>query len=138
MIGRASDRHAQLDSELKGLQMSLRELESFLKWLQEAETTVNVLADASQREDLSQDSAHVKELRRQLEVGLQRYCVCGIYAGASLLSQGHHSLTHSFTNRTEGRGVCGCIRVSAAGLKCVNERAYRRACECLYALSAAH
>uniref|UniRef100_A0A3Q1JRX4 Utrophin n=1 Tax=Anabas testudineus TaxID=64144 RepID=A0A3Q1JRX4_ANATE len=53
--------------ELKGLQMSLRELESFLKWLQEAETTVNVLADASQREDLSQDSAHVKELRRQLE-----------------------------------------------------------------------
>ncbi|XP_070782201.1 utrophin isoform X3 [Enoplosus armatus] len=64
---RASDRHAQLDSELKGLQMSLRELESFLKWLQEAETTVNVLADASEREDLSQDSAHVKELRRQLE-----------------------------------------------------------------------
>ncbi|KAM7395346.1 hypothetical protein PAMA_006892 [Pampus argenteus] len=64
---RTSDRQAQLDSELKGLQMSLRELESFLKWLQEAETTVNVLADASQREDLSQDSAHVKELRRQLE-----------------------------------------------------------------------
>ncbi|KAM3602596.1 uncharacterized protein V6R79_007126 [Siganus canaliculatus] len=64
---RASDRHAQLDSELKGLQVSLRELESFLKWLQEAETTVNVLADASQREDLSQDSAHAKELRRQLE-----------------------------------------------------------------------
>ncbi|XP_032398145.1 dystrophin isoform X3 [Etheostoma spectabile] len=64
---RASDRHGQLDGELKGLQMSLRELESFLKWLQEAETTVNVLADASQREDLSQDSTHVKELRRQLE-----------------------------------------------------------------------
>lgn len=49
--------------------MSLRELETFLKWLQEAETTVNVLADASQREDLSQDTTHVKELRRQLEVG---------------------------------------------------------------------
>ncbi|CAJ1078470.1 dystrophin isoform X1 [Xyrichtys novacula] len=64
---RASDRHAQLDSDLKGLQMSLRELESFLKWLQEAETTVNVLADASQREDPSQDSAHTQELRRQLE-----------------------------------------------------------------------
>ncbi|XP_026174486.1 dystrophin isoform X2 [Mastacembelus armatus] len=64
---RASDRHAQLDGELKGLQMSLRELETFLKWLQEAETTINVLADASQREDLSQDSPHVKELRRQLE-----------------------------------------------------------------------
>ncbi|XP_061560376.1 utrophin isoform X3 [Phycodurus eques] len=64
---RANDRHAQLDGELKGLQVSLRELEAFLKWLQEAETTVNVLADASQREDLSQDSARVKELRRQLE-----------------------------------------------------------------------
>uniref|UniRef100_A0A3Q3XEN2 Calponin-homology (CH) domain-containing protein n=1 Tax=Mola mola TaxID=94237 RepID=A0A3Q3XEN2_MOLML len=64
---RANDRHTQLDSELKGLQMSLRELESFLKWLQEADTTVNVLADASQREDLSQDSTHVKELRQQLE-----------------------------------------------------------------------
>lgn len=49
--------------------MSLRELETFLKWLQEAETTVNVLADASQREDLSQDTANVKELRQQLEVG---------------------------------------------------------------------
>jgi len=70
-FGRASDRHTQLDSELKGVQVSLRELESFLRWLQEAETTVNVLADASQREDLSQDSAHVKELRRQLEVGLE-------------------------------------------------------------------
>ncbi|KAF0023578.1 hypothetical protein F2P81_024208 [Scophthalmus maximus] len=65
---RASDRYAQLDSELKGLQMSLRELESFLKWLQEAETTVNVLADASQREDLTQDSAHGKELKHQLEI----------------------------------------------------------------------
>ncbi|KAM4633849.1 utrophin isoform 3-T3 [Polymixia lowei] len=63
----ASDRQAQLDCELKSLQTSLRELEAFLKWLQEAETTVNVLADASQREELSQDSAHVKELRGQLE-----------------------------------------------------------------------
>ncbi|XP_041832153.1 utrophin isoform X2 [Melanotaenia boesemani] len=63
----ANDHHTQLDNELKGVQVSLRELESFLRWLQEAETTVNVLADASQREDLSQDSAHAKELRRQLE-----------------------------------------------------------------------
>uniref|UniRef100_A0A4W5P5S0 Utrophin n=1 Tax=Hucho hucho TaxID=62062 RepID=A0A4W5P5S0_9TELE len=64
---RASDRQAQLDSDLTALQTSLRELEAFLKWLQEAETTVNVLADASQREEVSQDSAHVKELRGQLE-----------------------------------------------------------------------
>lgn len=65
-----NDHHALLDSELKGVQLSLRELDTFLRWLQEAETTVNVLADASQREDLSQDSTHTKELRRQLEVGL--------------------------------------------------------------------
>lgn len=69
LMDRANDRHTQLDSDLKGVQVSLGELESFLKWLQEAETTVNVLADASQREDVSQDSAHAKELRRQLEVG---------------------------------------------------------------------
>ncbi|CAB1340082.1 unnamed protein product [Coregonus sp. 'balchen'] len=69
---RASDRQAQLDSDLTALQTSLRELEAFLKWLQEAETTVNVLADASQREELSQDSARVKELREQLEGDMLR------------------------------------------------------------------
>uniref|UniRef100_A0A8C1ULK4 Utrophin n=1 Tax=Cyprinus carpio TaxID=7962 RepID=A0A8C1ULK4_CYPCA len=63
---RASDRQAALDSELKSLQVCLRELESFLKWLHEAETTVNVLSDAAQREELSQDSAHIKELKGQL------------------------------------------------------------------------
>ncbi|KAI1897629.1 hypothetical protein AGOR_G00085230 [Albula goreensis] len=64
---RANDRQACLDAELKSLQASLKDLEGFLKWLQEAETTVNVLADASQREELSQDSARIKELRGQLE-----------------------------------------------------------------------
>ncbi|KAI2650014.1 Utrophin [Labeo rohita] len=63
---RASDRQASLDLELKSLQTCLRELESFLKWLHEAETTVNVLSDAAQREELSQDSAHIKELKGQL------------------------------------------------------------------------
>ncbi|XP_059397183.1 utrophin-like isoform X3 [Carassius carassius] len=60
---RASDRQAELDSELKSLQACLREL----KWLHEAETTVNVLSDAAQREELSQDSAHITELKGQLE-----------------------------------------------------------------------
>uniref|UniRef100_A0A671MZL2 Utrophin-like n=1 Tax=Sinocyclocheilus anshuiensis TaxID=1608454 RepID=A0A671MZL2_9TELE len=63
---RASDRQAVLDSELKSLQACLRELESFLKWLHEADTTVNMLSDAAQREELSQDSAHIKELKGQL------------------------------------------------------------------------
>ncbi|XP_058880101.1 dystrophin-like isoform X2 [Acipenser ruthenus] len=64
---RASDRQSLLDSDIKMLQTSLKEMEGFLKWLQEAETTGNVLADASQRESLTQDSVHVKELRNQLE-----------------------------------------------------------------------
>ncbi|KAF7230569.1 transcript variant X2 [Nothobranchius furzeri] len=64
---RVNDRRAQLDADLKGVQGSLRELESFLRWIQEAETTITVLSDFSQREDLLQDPAHVKELRRQLE-----------------------------------------------------------------------
>lgn len=68
LVIRVSDRQTALDSDLKTLQASLRELEFFLKWLQEAETTVNVLSDAAQREDLSQDSAHIKELKGQLTV----------------------------------------------------------------------
>ncbi|XP_066556846.1 utrophin isoform X3 [Amia ocellicauda] len=64
---RASDRESSLDSELKSLQGSLKKLEVFLKWQQEAETTANVLEDASQREELSQDTTRIKELRGQLE-----------------------------------------------------------------------
>lgn len=50
------------------VQTSHKDLESLLKWLQEAETTVNVLADASQRENTAQDSACVRELRKQMQV----------------------------------------------------------------------
>lgn len=77
VVIRASDHQAALDSELKSLQVSLRELESFLKWLHEAETTVNVLSDAAQREGLSQDSAHIKELKAQHEVRASVFtCTC--------------------------------------------------------------
>ncbi|XP_023808856.1 utrophin isoform X3 [Oryzias latipes] len=64
---RASERHNELDSQLKEVQVSLKDVESSLRWLQEAETTVNVLADASRKEDVSQDSTHTKQLRRELE-----------------------------------------------------------------------
>uniref|UniRef100_A0A673MU61 Utrophin-like n=1 Tax=Sinocyclocheilus rhinocerous TaxID=307959 RepID=A0A673MU61_9TELE len=67
---RASDRQAALDSELKSLQACLRELESFLKWLHEAETTVNVLSDAAQREELSQDSVVTVQLKQSLSLSL--------------------------------------------------------------------
>ncbi|XP_035177758.1 utrophin isoform X3 [Oxyura jamaicensis] len=64
---RAVDRQNFLETELKMLQASHKDLESLLKWLQEAETTVNVLADASQRENTAQDSACVRELRKQMQ-----------------------------------------------------------------------
>ncbi|XP_051667021.1 utrophin isoform X3 [Manacus candei] len=64
---RAVDRQNFLETELKTLQASHKDLESFLKWLQEAETTVNVLADASQRENTAQDSACIRELRKQMQ-----------------------------------------------------------------------
>lgn len=68
LVFRAVDRQNFLETELKTVQASHKDLESFLKWLQEAETTVNVLADASQRENTAQDSACVRELRKQMQV----------------------------------------------------------------------
>ncbi|XP_054051234.1 utrophin isoform X2 [Rissa tridactyla] len=64
---RAVDRQNFLETELKTVQALHKDLESFLKWLQEAETTVNVLADASQRENTAQDSACRRELRKQIQ-----------------------------------------------------------------------
>ncbi|XP_069866825.1 utrophin isoform X2 [Dipodomys merriami] len=62
-----ADRQSALEAELKTVQASRRDLENFLKWLQEAETTANVLADASQRENALQDSILASELKQQLQ-----------------------------------------------------------------------
>ncbi|XP_043925536.1 utrophin isoform X2 [Protopterus annectens] len=64
---RVGDRHATLETELKVVQASLLKLENFLKWLQEADTAVNVLTSASQVEGVTQDSVRVKELKCQLQ-----------------------------------------------------------------------
>uniref|UniRef100_A0A452I4G5 Calponin-homology (CH) domain-containing protein n=1 Tax=Gopherus agassizii TaxID=38772 RepID=A0A452I4G5_9SAUR len=56
---RVGDRQNALEVELKIVQALLKDLESFFKWMQEAETTVNVLADASQRENALEDSAFI-------------------------------------------------------------------------------
>lgn len=100
--------------------MSLRELETFLKWLQEAETTVNVLADACQREDLSQDTAHVKELRRQLEVGA--------------VERSTHARP-TLTGVWRARGVAFMHSLRSEGCECYGTQ---RLCHCLSALSVAH
>uniref|UniRef100_A0A8C3HXJ6 Utrophin n=1 Tax=Chrysemys picta bellii TaxID=8478 RepID=A0A8C3HXJ6_CHRPI len=64
---RAGDRQNALEVELKIVQALLKDLEGFLKWMQEAETTVNVLADASQRENALEDSACIGELKKQMQ-----------------------------------------------------------------------
>ncbi|XP_053828296.1 utrophin [Vidua macroura] len=64
---RAVDRQNFLETEIKTVQASHKDLESFLKWLQEAETTVNVLADAFERENTAQDSVCIRELRKQMQ-----------------------------------------------------------------------
>uniref|UniRef100_A0A8C3TBK2 Utrophin n=1 Tax=Chelydra serpentina TaxID=8475 RepID=A0A8C3TBK2_CHESE len=64
---RAGDRQNALEVELKIVQASLKDLEGFLKWMQEAETTLNVLADASQRENALEDSACIGELKKQMQ-----------------------------------------------------------------------
>ncbi|XP_036078207.1 utrophin isoform X2 [Rousettus aegyptiacus] len=62
-----ADRQSALEAELRTVQASRRDLENFLKWIQEAETTVNVLADASQRENALQDAVLAKDLTRQMQ-----------------------------------------------------------------------
>uniref|UniRef100_A0A8C3S1B1 Utrophin n=1 Tax=Chelydra serpentina TaxID=8475 RepID=A0A8C3S1B1_CHESE len=64
---RAGDRQNALEVELKIVQALLKDLEGFLKWMQEAETTLNVLADASQRENALEDSACIGELKKQMQ-----------------------------------------------------------------------
>lgn len=62
------------------MQASRRDLENFLKWIQEAETTLNVLADASQRENALQDGVLARELKQQMQVNVwkphQGFCLC--------------------------------------------------------------
>ncbi|XP_047414853.1 utrophin isoform X2 [Sciurus carolinensis] len=62
-----ADRQSALEAELRTVQASRRDLENFLKWVQEAETTVNVLADASQRENALQDGVLARELKQQMQ-----------------------------------------------------------------------
>ncbi|XP_037700767.1 utrophin isoform X4 [Choloepus didactylus] len=62
-----TDRQRALEAEMRAAQASRRDLENFLKWIQEAETTLNVLADASQREDALQEGPRAGELGQQVQ-----------------------------------------------------------------------
>lgn len=50
------------------LQQFPLDLEKFLSWITEAETTANVLQDASRKEKLLEDSRGVRELMKPWQV----------------------------------------------------------------------
>lgn len=65
---RVCDREAALESALKMLQQFYLDLEKFLAWLTEAETTANVLQDATHKEKILEDAKKVRELMKQWQV----------------------------------------------------------------------
>ncbi|XP_054021783.1 dystrophin isoform X5 [Dryobates pubescens] len=62
---RVCEREAELESALKMLQQFYLDLEKFLAWLTEAETTANVLQDATHKEKILEDAKTVRELMKQ-------------------------------------------------------------------------
>ncbi|XP_077199072.1 dystrophin isoform X5 [Paroedura picta] len=62
---RVSDREAALEAALRLLQQFYLDLEKFLAWLTEAETTANVLQDATHKERILDDAQGVRDLMKQ-------------------------------------------------------------------------
>nr|XP_013817322.1 PREDICTED: dystrophin isoform X6 [Apteryx mantelli mantelli] len=62
---RVSEREAAMEAALRMLQQFYLDLEKFLAWLTEAETTANVLQDATHKEKVLEDAKVVRELMKQ-------------------------------------------------------------------------
>uniref|UniRef100_A0A4W3GT32 Dystrophin n=1 Tax=Callorhinchus milii TaxID=7868 RepID=A0A4W3GT32_CALMI len=62
---RVSEREAALEAALRMLQQFYLDLDKFRAWLTEAETTANVLQDATYKEGLLDDAQLVRELTKQ-------------------------------------------------------------------------
>ncbi|KAJ7320669.1 hypothetical protein JRQ81_020180, partial [Phrynocephalus forsythii] len=62
---RVGEREAALEAALKLLQQFYLDLEKFLAWLTEAETTANVLQDATYKERILEDAQGVQDLMKQ-------------------------------------------------------------------------
>ncbi|XP_068446612.1 dystrophin isoform X5 [Clinocottus analis] len=62
---RVSDREAALEAALKLLQQSYLDLDKFLNWLTEAETTCNVLIDATNKERMQEQPEAARNLLAQ-------------------------------------------------------------------------
>ncbi|GAB0178401.1 dystrophin [Grus japonensis] len=65
---RVCEREAALESALRMLQQFYLDLEKFLAWLTEAETTANVLQDATHKEKTLEDAKTVRELLKQWQL----------------------------------------------------------------------
>lgn len=65
---RVCEREAALESALRMLQQFYLDLEKFLAWLTEAETTANVLQDATHKEKTLEDAKVVRDLMKQWQV----------------------------------------------------------------------
>lgn len=65
---RVSEREAALEAALRLLQQFYLDLEKFLAWLTEAETTANVLQDATHKERILEDAQGVRDLMKQWQV----------------------------------------------------------------------
>ncbi|XP_032828779.1 dystrophin isoform X4 [Petromyzon marinus] len=65
IIRRLNDREAALEQAGKRVQQYHLDLERFLAWLSEAETTANVLEDASQKEGVLEGSRDARNVQRQ-------------------------------------------------------------------------
>ncbi|KAM6893218.1 dystrophin isoform 3-T3 [Lycodopsis pacificus] len=77
---RVSDREAALEAALKLLQQSYLDLEKFLNWLTEAETTCNVLIDATNKERMQEQPeagrnllAQWKDLQAEIDSHTEMY-----------------------------------------------------------------
>ncbi|XP_032745914.1 dystrophin-like [Rattus rattus] len=68
ILKRVSEREAALEETQRLLQQFPLDLEKFLAWITEAETTANVLQDASRKEKLLEDSRGVRELMKPWQV----------------------------------------------------------------------
>lgn len=67
-MSRVSDREAAVESALKLLQQFYFDLEKFLNWLTEAETTCNVLIDATNKERVHEQPEAARKLLAQWKV----------------------------------------------------------------------
>ncbi|KAF7251292.1 Dystrophin, partial [Varanus komodoensis] len=65
---RVGEREAALEAALRLLQQFYLDLEKFLAWLTEAETTANVLQDGTHKEKILEDAQGVRELMKQWQI----------------------------------------------------------------------